>query len=74
MAPSWRAVAEALAARMEFHTVCGDGHADSEDGCPFCADIAAYRMFKEKHESVFGPPPPRPPSRSVSLAEVSRDS
>lgn len=47
---SWRAVADALAERMENHAYC-DTHPDpgaNADKCPFCADRAAYRMWQAK--------------------------
>lgn len=48
--PSWRAVANELAARLEHHARCGqhrEADADPEN-CPFCADRAAYRLWERK--------------------------
>ena len=48
---SWRAIAVALASRMENHDFCEDhGVIDEgvEEGCPFCLDRATMRTYREK--------------------------
>lgn len=48
--PSWRAVADALAARMSLHAHCG-AHprlSDAAPDCPFCRDRDAYQMWVAK--------------------------
>lgn len=49
-APSWQAVATALAARMRDHAHCAEHSLDKADleRCPWCADRAAYRIWQQK--------------------------
>lgn len=48
---SWRAIAQALASRMEYHDFC-DLHdvidEGVEQGCPSCHDRATLRTYREK--------------------------
>lgn len=48
--PSWKAVAMALAARLQYNEPCAT-HATPEDACPFCADTKAFEMFRRRLEA-----------------------
>lgn len=49
---TWREVAEALAGRMVNHAFCPENHEPLQVDCPFCDDIAAYRMYAKKRGKV----------------------
>lgn len=47
--PTWRQIADQLAARLRHHAVC-QAHpaACADDSCPFCRDRAAYESWVAK--------------------------
>ena len=52
---SWRAIAVALASRMENHDFCEDHDLIDEgveEGCPFCLDRATMRTYRDKAGTV----------------------
>lgn len=68
---SWRAIAEALASRMENHDFCVDhGVIDEgvEEGCPFCLDRATMRTYRDKAGTVRR----RAIGHSVAIHEIGR--
>lgn len=66
-APTWKAVADALGARLKHHAYCED-HPESQPqpDCPFCKDRTAYRMWQGKAGVRDAPPE----GRSMSLREL----
>ena len=49
--PSWRQIADRLAARMVHHAYCPEPHHEEHpdpDECPFCADVAALKAYQDK--------------------------
>lgn len=51
--PSWERVARVLGERMHHHAVCEEHPLETADEqCPFCADRAAYLMFRRKKDKA----------------------
>ena len=73
MIPSWETLAHTLASRLMHHAYCGNGHEKLDPlNCPFCADIAAYRLYLEKCRVTHRIPSevPRPTGRAIPIYEL----
>lgn len=72
--PSWRAIADRLAGRMENHDFCDNGHTSidegMEEGCPCCDDRDAMREYRKKARTQ----PRRPVGRALPIREIRRQS
>jgi hypothetical protein len=44
---AWRDVADALYARLVIHDYCDEGHVELVADCPFCADRAACKLYRD---------------------------
>jgi hypothetical protein len=49
--PSWRAVADQLAQRMQHHLCNGHPEAGCDEVDPLCRNRSAYRAWKQKREA-----------------------
>jgi hypothetical protein len=50
--PSWRAVAEALAQRLQWHLCAGHAEEECDDSDPWCRNRIIYRRFEQKRKSA----------------------
>lgn len=66
--PSWRAVADILAARLRYAAYqCS--HPEYDDDCPFCRDTAAWEVYVAKGGTVMQDDPP---GEVVSLWDLAK--
>lgn len=50
--PSWRAVADALAQRLQWHLCAGHPEAECDpDGDPWCRNRVVYRTYQQKRDA-----------------------
>jgi hypothetical protein len=71
--PSWRDLAGILAERVYHNAECRAHPDESEpgDGCPFCKDRAAYRLWERKSGKTHRDPP-GPAGQMVNVFDLVR--